>query len=82
MGSTIDTILKGAIAASTIIAAASVAYYFLQYLPQRDFQLDNLRQSEQARAEREKQTEQYRLNEEKRASAFRYAMWWRCAGPR
>jgi hypothetical protein len=67
MPTKVDTFLKASIAASVLIASASIAYYYLHYLPQRDAQVDRIRQLEQARIEFSRQAEQARLIEEKRA---------------
>ena len=73
MAARIDTFLKGSIAASVLIAAASIAYYYLHYLPQRDAQVDRIQQMEQARIEFSRQAEQARLIEEKRTLEERRA---------
>jgi hypothetical protein len=65
MATKVDTFLKASIAASVLIASASIAYYYLHYLPQRDAQVDRIRQMEQARIEFSRQAEQARLIEEK-----------------
>jgi hypothetical protein len=73
MAARIDTFLKGSIAASVLIAAASIAYYYLHYLPQRDAQVDRILQMEQTRIEFSRQAEQARLIEEKRTVEERRA---------
>jgi hypothetical protein len=65
MATKVDTFLKASIAASVLIASASIAYYYLHYLPQRDAQVDRIRQMEQARIKFSRQAEQARLIEEK-----------------
>jgi hypothetical protein len=65
---TIDAFLKASIAASVLIASASVAYYYLYYLPQRDAQVDSDRKLERARIEYSRQAEQARLSAEKQAN--------------
>ncbi len=64
----VDTFLKASIAASVLIVSASIAYYYLHYLPQRDAQIDSDRMLERARVEYSRQAEQVRLSAEKRAN--------------
>lgn len=68
LGRKIDGFLKISIAASVILAAASVGYYHVVYLPNRDAQLDDERKLERGRAEYSRLAEQARLADEKRAA--------------
>jgi hypothetical protein len=65
MAGPIDTFLKVSTAAAALFAAASVGYYFLLYLPQRDAQLDRERRLDAARIEYSRQAEQARISAEK-----------------
>jgi hypothetical protein len=62
----VDAFLKISAAASIMLASASVGYYYVVYLPQRDAQTDRERKLETARAEYSRQTEHARLAAEKR----------------
>ena len=57
----VDAFLKLCVAAAMLVVSASVAYYYVIYLPQRDTQLDRDRWREAARVEFTRQVEQTRL---------------------
>lgn len=69
MANTIDSFLKISIAASVLIASASISYYYLRYLPERDAQIERDQKLEKARAEYARQAELSRLAAEKKADA-------------
>jgi lysyl-tRNA synthetase class I len=71
--STADAFLKASIAVSVLIASASISYYYLRYLPERDAQMESDRKLERARAEYSKQAEQARLANELRDADARRA---------
>ena len=73
MATTIDSILKVSIAASVLTVSASISYYYLRYLPERDAQIESDRKLEKARAEYSKQAEQARLSAERREADIRLA---------
>jgi hypothetical protein len=73
LGRKIDAFLKISIAASAVLAAASVGYYHLVYLPARDVQVDVERKLERARAEYSRLAEQARIADEKRAAEEKQA---------
>ena len=84
MAGRIDTFLKLSIIASAFIVAASAAYYYLVFLPQRDAQLvmerkleragvEALRREQAARAEAEKSAVRERMLSERRALEEREA---------
>jgi hypothetical protein len=69
----VDTFLKLCVAAAMLVASASVAYYYVIYLPQRDVRLDRDRRLEVGLAQYARQAEraksaaeQSRRDEEKR----------------
>ena len=83
MAGRIDTFLKLSIIASAFIVAASAAYYYLVFLPQRDAQLvmerkleragvEALRREQAARAEAEKSAVRERMLSERRALDARF----------
>jgi hypothetical protein len=51
MAGTVDAFLKVSIAASLLLAAGSVGYYYSIYLPKRDAQIDRERLIERSRVE-------------------------------
>jgi hypothetical protein len=71
MAGPVDAFLKVSIAAAALFASASVGYYYVHYLPQRDAQLDQNRKLEAARADLAKQADYARQAAEKRASEER-----------
>jgi hypothetical protein len=60
MAGPVDSFLKVSIAAATLFASASVGYYYVFYLPQRDTQLERERRLDAARTEFARQAEQER----------------------
>lgn len=66
MAGPVDAFLKVSIAAAALFASASVGYYYVLYLPQRDAQIDIERQIEAAKTELARQADQARQAAEKR----------------
>jgi leucyl aminopeptidase (aminopeptidase T) len=62
-----DAFLKFSLAASLMVASASVGYYYVVYLPARDAQLDRERLLDIARSEIARRAEQDRLLSEQKA---------------
>lgn len=67
----IDALLKFSVAASVLLAASGVGYYYGVYLPNRDAELDQERMLEKTRAYAQKRAEQVRLGTEQRELAQR-----------
>jgi len=57
----VDAFLKLCVAAAMLVVSASVAYYYVIYLPQREIQLDRDRWREAAGAEYTRRAERARL---------------------
>lgn len=73
MSGKIDAFLKISIAASVILAASSVGYYYVVYLPKRDAQLDADKNLDRARAEYARLAEQARVAAEKQSAEQKQA---------
>jgi hypothetical protein len=65
MAGTVDAFLKVSIAASLLLAAGSVGYYYSIYLPKRDAQIDRERLIERSRVEITEKAVAARLQAEK-----------------
>ncbi len=73
MAGPVDAFLKISIATAVLFASASVGYYYVLYLPQRDAQVDQDRRIEAARADLAKQAELARQAAEKQEAEERQA---------
>ena len=72
MGSRLDALLKLSVIAAVLFASASVGYYFLVYVPQRDGRLDALRIEEKQRADAAKQAKDEQQVVDQAAAQTRY----------
>ncbi len=72
MATKLDALLKLSIIAGVLFASASVGYYFLVYLPQRDAQFDAQRAQEKEQADAAREAQQERQAEEAADAQLRY----------